>query len=131
MTYFENNDDADGSNDYVKVAYSSVFDFNDKSMSVGAWINIDDNDEAKIKQAFINPEILSEEGEEWAYEEGCLSIPDISLDLERYDKIKVRYYSIEGRVIKKPLSGFISRCNIPISCKDSSNSNNCSAIKRT
>ena len=42
-------------------------------------------------------------------EEGCLSIPDISLDLERYDKIKVRYYTIEGRVVKKPLSGFISR----------------------
>ncbi|MAP66401.1 MAG: hypothetical protein CMF80_01715, partial [Candidatus Marinimicrobia bacterium] len=42
-------------------------------------------------------------------EEGCLSIPDISLELERYDKIKVRYYNQEGKAIKKPLSGFISR----------------------
>ena len=42
-------------------------------------------------------------------EEGCLSIPDISLDITRYDKIKVRYYDMEGRAIKKTLKGFISR----------------------
>src|SRR3954465_7922226 len=33
-----------------------------------------------IKKVFINPTILNEEGEEWKYEEGCLSIPGIRED---------------------------------------------------
>lgn len=44
-----------------------------------------------IKKAFINPEILSEEGEEWKYEEGCLSIPGIRGDVYRQPKIRIRY----------------------------------------
>ena len=42
-------------------------------------------------------------------EEGCLSIPDLKLEIKRYDKIKVRYYDIDGRAIRKPLDKFISR----------------------
>ena len=42
-------------------------------------------------------------------EEGCLSIPEIRLVAERYDKIKVRYFNRDGKKIKKPLSGFMSR----------------------
>ena len=42
-------------------------------------------------------------------EEGCLSIPEIRLVTERYDKIKVRYFNRDGKKIKKPLSGFMSR----------------------
>ena len=61
-------------------------------------------------EIYINPQIDKVDKDSTQKgEEGCLSIPDISLDLERYDKIKVRYYTIEGRVVKKPLSGFISR----------------------
>ena len=42
-------------------------------------------------------------------EEGCLSIPEIRLIAERYDKIKVIYFNGDGNKIKKPLSGFMSR----------------------
>ena len=42
-------------------------------------------------------------------EEGCLSIPEIRLIAERYDKIKVRYYDINGKKIQKTLKGFLSR----------------------
>ena len=59
---------------------------------------------------YINPQIdqtykksIQEE------EEGCLSIPEIRLVTERYDKIKVRYFNRDGKKIKKPLSGFMSR----------------------
>ncbi len=45
-----------------------------------------------IKKAFINAEILEEEGKEWAYEEGCLSIPDIRADVSRQAKIKIKYF---------------------------------------
>ena len=42
-------------------------------------------------------------------EEGCLSIPEIRLIAERYDKIKVKYFNEEGKKIKKPLKEFMSR----------------------
>ena len=46
---------------------------------------------AGIKQVFINPTILSESGEEWKYEEGCLSIPFVRGDVWRQPNIIVRY----------------------------------------
>ncbi|MCL4155008.1 UNVERIFIED_CONTAM: hypothetical protein GTU68_049451 [Idotea baltica] len=44
-----------------------------------------------IKKVFINAEILEETGDSWAYEEGCLSIPQIRGDVERQKKIKIKY----------------------------------------
>jgi peptide deformylase len=45
-----------------------------------------------IKKVFINPTIIEEEGEEWKYEEGCLSIPGIREDVFRQPKIKIHYF---------------------------------------
>lgn len=45
-----------------------------------------------IKKVFINAQMLDEEGDFWAYEEGCLSIPHIRADVERQKKIKIKYY---------------------------------------
>ena len=44
------------------------------------------------KQVFINPEILEETGDDWAFEEGCLSIPNIREDVIRPEKLKIHYY---------------------------------------
>ena len=44
-----------------------------------------------IKKVFINAEKLEESGPEWAYEEGCLSIPDIRGDVNRPPQLKLRY----------------------------------------
>ena len=53
---------------------------------------MEEGDEAQgIKKAFLNAEILEEDGELWAYEEGCLSIPNVKGDVERSDKIKIKY----------------------------------------
>lgn len=53
---------------------------------------MEEGDESRgIKQAFINAQILQEEGEEWEYEEGCLSIPHVRGDVSRKDKITIRY----------------------------------------
>ena len=61
-------------------------------------------------EIYINPQIdqVNEKSTQKG-DEGCLSIPDLSLELERYDEIKVRYYDMDGQRIKKPLSGFLSR----------------------
>jgi len=44
-----------------------------------------------IKQAFINAEIIEEEGDLWLYEEGCLSIPHIRGDVERPSEVTIKY----------------------------------------
>ena len=36
-------------------------------------------------------------------------MPDLTLDVLRYDKIKVRYRNLDGGVVKKPLKGFMSK----------------------
>jgi peptide deformylase len=45
-----------------------------------------------FKKIFINPIILKETGEEWDFEEGCLSIPNIREDVTRQGKIRIRYF---------------------------------------
>ena len=54
-----------------------------------------DEEERKVlenfNKVFINPKILKEEGDEWAFNEGCLSIPDINEDVFRKETITVEY----------------------------------------
>ncbi len=47
--------------------------------------------EKPIKQIFINAHIEETTGDEWAYNEGCLSIPKIREDVYRAAKVKLRY----------------------------------------
>ena len=54
----------------------------------------DDEDEINeviVKQAFINARILDESGEEWEFNEGCLSIPDLREDVSRKSTITIEY----------------------------------------
>ncbi len=44
-----------------------------------------------IKKVFINPQIISETGEPWIYEEGCLSIPDVRVKIARKETVKLKY----------------------------------------
>ena len=44
-----------------------------------------------IKKVFINAQIIEESGEEWSYEEGCLSIPHIRGDVDRQETVTLRY----------------------------------------
>ncbi|CAM3696788.1 peptide deformylase [Mucilaginibacter galii] len=45
-----------------------------------------------FKKAFVNPQILEETGEEWAFNEGCLSIPDVREDVYRCPVVRISYY---------------------------------------
>ena len=54
----------------------------------------DDEEEIKeviVKQAFINARILEESGEDWKFNEGCLSIPDLREDVIRKSTITIEY----------------------------------------
>lgn len=44
-----------------------------------------------IKRVFINAQLLDESGDPWLYEEGCLSIPDIHVEIERNPSINLKY----------------------------------------
>jgi len=48
-------------------------------------------DDPGIKQVFINPRIAGMNGEKWAYNEGCLSIPKIREDILRNETVTLRY----------------------------------------
>ena len=44
-----------------------------------------------FNKVFINPKVLDTEGDEWAFTEGCLSIPDIREDVFRPDSVTFEY----------------------------------------
>ena len=44
-----------------------------------------------IKQVFINAHIVEEAGDDWAYNEGCLSIPKIREDIYRAEEVTLEY----------------------------------------
>lgn len=65
--------------------------------------------EAPVKRAFINPEIIEETGEEWGFEEGCLSIPGVRETVYRPETIVLRYED-ENRVQhEETFSGMTAR----------------------
>ncbi len=49
----------------------------------------------KNSRILINPEIIYREGAQ-IFEEGCLSVPEYTADVKRFDKIKVKYQTIDG-----------------------------------
>lgn len=52
----------------------------------------DDRKANGMRKVFINAEKLEEGGEVWAYEEGCLSIPEIRGEVERPSQLRLRYF---------------------------------------
>ncbi len=44
-----------------------------------------------FKGVFINARIVSKDGDEWPYNEGCLSIPKIREDILRQKTVKIRF----------------------------------------
>jgi peptide deformylase len=60
-------------------------------------LDVTDKDEERNPIAMINPEILRLGDESRVYEEGCLSIPDVLVDIERPSTVTVRYIDREGK----------------------------------
>ncbi len=62
-----------------------------------------------FKKIFINAKILSEDGEEWKFSEGCLSIPKIREDVSRKPNIKIEYYDEHFKKHIENYDGVIAR----------------------
>ncbi len=62
-----------------------------------------------FKKVFINAEILEETGEEWAFKEGCLSIPGLRDNVKRQETIKIKYFDEQFKEHIEEYSGFAAR----------------------
>ena len=61
-----------------------------------------------FKKVFINPQI-EESGEEWAFNEGCLRMPDIREDVYRQEEIQIRYWDENCKEHTEQYSGLAAR----------------------
>ena len=62
-----------------------------------------------FKKIFINAYIEEESGDKWAFNEGCLSIPDIREDVTRKDTITIRYQDEKFNSHKETYDGLLAR----------------------
>ncbi|VAW25732.1 Peptide deformylase [hydrothermal vent metagenome] len=64
---------------------------------------------ANFKKTFINAKIVKEEGDEWAFSEGCLSIPEIREEVFREEKITIEYVDENFEKHTETLVGLAAR----------------------
>ncbi len=62
-----------------------------------------------FNQVFINAYIEEETGEEWAFNEGCLSIPDVREDVSRKGTIKMTYFDENFKKQEQTFDGLLAR----------------------
>lgn len=62
-----------------------------------------------FKKVFINPIIEEEDGKEWPFQEGCLSIPKIRENVSRKPDIVVSYYDENWVLHEEKFSGYAAR----------------------
>ncbi len=62
-----------------------------------------------FKRTFINARIVEEDGDEWAFNEGCLSIPNINEDVYRPETIHVEYLDEDFNKKQESLTGLAAR----------------------
>jgi len=64
---------------------------------------------SNFKRTFINAKIVEEKGEEWKFNEGCLSIPGVHEDVTRQESIVIEYYDENWQFHKEEFSDIRAR----------------------
>ncbi|MDQ6610544.1 MAG: peptide deformylase, partial [Bacteroidota bacterium] len=85
--------------------------------SAQIFANMDEEEKAEseypdapgIKQAFINAHIVEEAGDDWVYNEGCLSIPKIREDVYRAEEVTIEYEDATFQKHTKTFDGITAR----------------------
>ena len=54
-----------------------------------------------VRRAFVNPVLVAETGAEWGFDEGCLSIPGIHEQVQRPERIRLRYEDAATRQVRE------------------------------
>lgn len=76
------------------------------------WLNPDGQYEMGPPQVAINPILSSPSKETGTMLEGCLSVPNVHVKVDRPQKIHIRYQDLKGEFIEKDLEGFLARVNM-------------------
>ena len=58
----------------------------------------------------INPEIISVSETKTVLDEGCLSLPEMRVDVERPDTIRFRYTDIHGKIHEEEATDLLAKC---------------------
>lgn len=66
-------------------------------------------DSPGVKQVFINAHIVEEAGDDWAYNEGCLSIPKIREDIYRAEEVTLDYVDENFQQHRTTFEGITAR----------------------
>ncbi|MBB6324414.1 peptide deformylase [Algoriphagus iocasae] len=69
----------------------------------------EEDEEVGIRRAFINPIILDEYGDDYSFEEGCLSIPEVRAEITRPEKLTIEYYDENWNLKEEEFSGMTAR----------------------
>jgi len=72
-------------------------------------ICVDVSPEGNDLGVYINPEIIEKDGSQ-TYEEGCLSIPGVFAEVERFEHIKIRAQDTTGNSFDKEAHGLLAVC---------------------
>ncbi|MEK7224214.1 MAG: peptide deformylase [Bacteroidota bacterium] len=67
------------------------------------------NDGPGLKSVFINAHLVDMDGDEWPYNEGCLSIPKIREDIYRQESIKLTYSDENFQTHTRTFTGLTAR----------------------
>ena len=73
-------------------------------------IDVSTKDEKKEPLSFINPKIKKISNDTSTYEEGCLSIPDTFIEIERPKICEVEYIDVNGKLKNLKCEGLLSTC---------------------
>lgn len=68
-----------------------------------------DDDAERAPAVIINPEITSREGK-IMWDEGCLSVPDYTAEVERSEHIVVTYHDLDGKEVTEDVTGLRAVC---------------------
>jgi len=109
-------------NDLIKNMYETMSNANGIGLAapqIGVSINLfiidlsalanEDEKLKNIKKVFINPKILTEDGDDWEYDEGCLSIPGLNDLVSRKKNIEIEYLDQNFNLIQEKISGIEAR----------------------
>ena len=72
-------------------------------------IDISHTEESDDSYVFVNSSIVESSSNKSSSSEGCLSLPNISLDINRPEKIKLKYQTIDGKWCEDDFSGLLGR----------------------
>jgi peptide deformylase len=71
-------------------------------------LDVSEKDGEKQPLVMLNPEILTLSDERRIYEEGCLSIPEVKVEIERPAAVTVRFLDRDGRLQELAAEGLLA-----------------------